>query len=79
MSLREARAAGGWSGYKPTCTLTIIRESMTPEDQETLDEWMADPDMPATEIAYYLNQEGYEITARSVQRHGRGGCTCEPR
>lgn len=61
------------------CAFEYLVPSLTPNDADDLAEALADPSVTGTAIAKALAARGHKITAASIQRHRRGGCSCESR
>ena len=77
MSALEALADPNYRPAKgPTCTVTVLLSTMDDDDADLLRKAMANPYAPTTAIAAALADQGYRITAATLQRHRRGECRC---
>lgn len=65
-----------YTGGTP-CTIKGIIDSMAPADAESLTKAFADPSIKGTTITKVLKGRGFAISAHTVQRHRRGGCSCD--
>lgn len=60
------------------CTVAIVLPTLTKEDADDLIEAIADPTVYATTISATLAKlRDVVLTADTIQRHRRGGCTCD--
>lgn len=59
------------------CTISSIIESMDEDDAVALTKAFADPSIKGTTIAKVLKARGFAIADHTVQRHRRGGCSCD--
>lgn len=60
------------------CTINSIIESMDEDDAEALSKAFADPSIKGTTICKVLKARGFAVASHTVQRHRRGGCSCDP-
>lgn len=71
--IQEAQA-----GSRPsTCTMRAILEQLEDADRESLGKALADPNVKGTVIAKVLKSRGHPLSSYTVQRHRRGGCSCD--
>jgi hypothetical protein len=81
MSLSERLKSAPHPNRGLPCPLVAIRESLSVDDRGALDEQMGkrmgDPGRIATSIlANALNDEGFNIHVKSVERHRNRACRC---
>lgn len=70
----EARAANNRRGA--VCSVRLLLQRSTPEDQAELLEALADAEIQSTALARVLRARGIEIGADNLQRHRKGDCRC---
>lgn len=58
------------------CTVKTILETLSPADQEAMQQAFDTPGVQGTSIAKVLKKRGHQISSHTVQRHRRGSCSC---
>lgn len=61
----------------PPCSVKVIIEQMTDEEQTEFAMACADWTIPGTVIAKVLQRKGFNVKAESLRRHRKGECRCE--
>lgn len=64
-------------GRPSTCTVKAILDAMTPADRAAIVQAFNTPTVMGTSIAKVLKKRGFPISSHTLQRHRRGGCSCE--
>lgn len=59
------------------CTVKEVLESLEKNDREDLEKALEDRSIMGTSITNVLKRRGFNISAHTVQRHRRGGCSCD--
>lgn len=65
---------------KTGCKIRQIIDSLSPEDQETLNEALSGPEdeFPSGRIMTALAELGIYVTKDTIIKHRRGSCACNP-
>jgi hypothetical protein len=61
----------------PPCSVGIMLESMTAQEQEEFASACADSTIASSVIARVLARRGHEVRKESIRRHRKGECRCE--
>lgn len=77
MSLRQALAEKSKPVIKgPPCSVKLIYDVLDEDDQQALDQALADPRVRGTSIVRALEHIGHNVKPHSLNRHRRGSCVC---
>lgn len=56
------------------CRVCLLLKVLPPDDQVTLQRWLADPTVTFVQITAALRAEGHAANSDGVSRHARGFC-----
>ena len=76
MSLAAAVAEHATLKKGPPCTVMLVRDKLSREDQNDLDRLIADRSVTSAAIERGLAKLGHKLTQHTVARHRRGDCGC---
>jgi len=66
--------------HGPQCGVSLVLQSLSPDDAKTLNEVLNNRDISSTIIEQALIQYGHKVSRATIANHrrrGNGGCRCE--
>lgn len=60
----------------PPCSVGLLLDTLTGTKLQALENALANPFKPGSDIERDLRDEGYRVGSQQVARHRRGACKC---